>query len=138
MAQLKNCILCGKFFEVISFHEMCPSCKEKDDKDYLSIRDYLFLHPCAKIFEVSTNLKISINTIKRYLKEDRLQIMEKDNKFLKCEACGRPICSGMYCGDCMPASKSNLKGIYTWSNLPTEPKINFYTKDEKISRVSYR
>jgi len=40
---------------------------------FQKIKDYLNVHPCAKIFDVVADLNISIKQIKRYLRESRLE-----------------------------------------------------------------
>lgn len=107
-----NCSRCGRFFESNGFITLCPNCYEKDQSDFEKIRQYLYEHPRAKIFQVSTDLDISVHKIKRYLREGRLEIIEKDNLFLKCEACGKAICSGVYCDECSKKSKNDFKAVY--------------------------
>ena len=96
MDELKNCKICGRLFQPIGFFERCPHCIDRDEEDFSKIREYLIIHPFAKIFEVSINLNISVNKIKRFLRDGRMEIVEKNNQFLKCEICGKSICSGQY------------------------------------------
>lgn len=112
MLKLTTCAICGKMFEMAGFREVCPNCIEKDMHDFNVIRDYLYVHPGAKVFEVSNNLDIPVPVIKRYLKEGRLEIIEKHNIFLKCEKCGKPICSGTQCDDCMKQSSHGFRTVY--------------------------
>lgn len=115
MVRLLSCALCGRMFEVSGFRTVCPSCLEKDLNDFNQIRDYLYIHPRAKVFEVSNNLDIPVSVIKRYLKEGRLEIIEKENIFLKCEKCGKPVCSGTQCDDCQKQSSHGYKSSYSGS-----------------------
>lgn len=112
MIEVKNCKKCGRIYEAKYGVNMCLDCIQQDEKDFKKIKEYLYLHPFAKIFEVSTNLDISINKIKRYLREGRIEIVEKDNQFLKCELCGRSICSGQYCDECNKKANYNIKSTY--------------------------
>jgi len=82
------------------FFRVCPTCYENDENEFQKIKDYLNVHPCAKIFDVVADLNISIKQIKRYLRESRLEILEKDNHFLLCESCGKSIRTGRYCDEC--------------------------------------
>lgn len=126
MTKPVNCPRCGKLHESDSTMALCPECYEQDLMDFDRIREYLFLHPGAKIFEVSNNLNISIFRIKRYLREGRLEIIEKNNAFLKCEICGRPICSGNYCDDCVKQATHDYKTAYTGNTTgKSSNKLNY-------------
>jgi hypothetical protein len=100
MTQNNLCKVCGRFFEAEVSSDYCPSCKTLDDETYESVRKYLLTKPRASIFEVTSQLKIPVKTIKRFLREDRLEIVEADNGFLKCDTCGISIHSGYLCKSC--------------------------------------
>lgn len=127
MDELKNCKICGRLYQPRAHYEICPICTVHDEEDFSKIREYLYLHPFAKVFEVSMNLDISINKIKRYLREGRIEIIEKNNQFLKCEICGKSICSGQYCSDCCKANVHDFKSYYVGgaTHKKEETKINY-------------
>jgi len=116
MGKIINCSRCGRFFESDGWTVLCMECIEQDERDFRRIREYLYEKPGAKIFEVSIELDVPVAKIKRYLREDRLEIIEKNNIFLKCEACGKPICSGIYCDDCAKQAGHDYKTIFTGSS----------------------
>ncbi len=129
MSKLKFCKICGKRFEAEIESEICAHCFEQDEKVFSRIRDYVREHPGAKIFEVSTVLNVSIQRIKRYLREDRLEILEKSSTFLSCATCGKPIRSGWYCDDCYKESRNNnLKVAYNGSTFSKRIYSHNYTK----------
>jgi uncharacterized protein len=126
MVELKNCKICGRIFQSNGFSEICPGCYKQDENDYNKIREYLYEHPYAKIFEVSLNLDIPVSRIKRYLREDRLQIVESSNLFLDCEKCGAPIHSGRYCDECITAVNHDFKVVFNEiAKKPEQHKLNF-------------
>ena len=51
----------------------------------------------------------TINKIKHFLRDGRIEIVEKDNKFLSCQTCSKPIHSGWYCEDCLRQLKADSK-----------------------------
>jgi len=123
-----NCTKCGRFFESNGFITLCPVCYKKDQDDFERIRQYLYEHPHAKVFQVSTDLELPVSQIKRYLREERLEILEKDNLFLKCEACGKSIRSGVYCDECSRKYDNNIRSVYTGnlnSGRTTSQQIRF-------------
>lgn len=127
MVRLINCSRCGRFFESNGFTSLCTYCLEQDIKDFDKIREYLYKNPGAKMFEVSTNLDISVLQIKRYLREGRLEILEKNNQFLKCERCSKPISSGSYCDDCLKHVNHDFKTAYVGNSLKTSKHHYNYT-----------
>lgn len=110
--EMINCERCGKVFNTTGFFKLCSVCTEIDEQDFSKIKDYLNAHPCAKIYDVAFDLDISVKKIKRYLRENRLEILEIDNHFLFCEMCGKPIRSGQYCDNCYKEFHSNFKSVY--------------------------
>lgn len=94
------CGRCGKIFQSGGFFKVCPTCVAIDEEDFSKIKEYLYSHPDANIFNVVNDLNVSINKIRRYLKESRLEIKEENNRFLFCKCCGKPIRSGEHCDSC--------------------------------------
>jgi hypothetical protein len=121
VSEVKLCIRCGKVEETSPYTGVCSVCAEKEEKDFDIIREYLYAHPHAKILEVALELDMSISKIKLFLRQGRLEIVEKENLFLKCEACGCPICSGSYCSDCAMEQQHDIKSAY-FVNSPNNLK----------------
>lgn len=112
MHEAKNCIICSKLYQSINSKDICPNCEEKDELNFDIIRDYLLSHPRASVFEVVSVLDVPISMIKHYLREYRLEIVEKEHSFLSCETCGRSIPSGRLCDECFKSSSHNYKSFY--------------------------
>lgn len=145
MDELKSCKICGKVLQSSENTSVCPDCVSQYENEYEIIREYLYQHPHASIYEVATNLDITINKIKSFLRDGRLEIVEKDNQFLTCQTCSKPIHSGWYCEDCLRQSKLDQKLSYNSSsaggndnvnNKPApsaaETKINFLSKNKRF------
>jgi len=135
MDQVKNCKICHRIIQENGLHEVCPSCRSQDEADFDLIRQYLYQHPYAKILEVATALNMSISRIKRYLREGRLEIVEENNLFLDCEACGRPIHTGKYCDDCLKQSSHEYKSLYCGKSSPSKEsgiKFRQYSRNETV------
>lgn len=108
MLQKNSCKVCGRFFESEVQAEYCPECKKSDDIMYTKVREFLLEKPRSSIFTVTTELKIPVKVIKRFLREDRLEIVEVNNGFLKCDKCGKSISSGYYCSECKAGRNRNI------------------------------
>lgn len=116
MAELIPCKVCGKLFKPNGYSDVCDVCKVKDDEIYSRLREYLMQNPGAKIFQVSTLLDIPVYYIKRYLREEKLEIIEKDNRFLACEKCGASIRSGKLCDGCAAEARNKAPSLNNTSS----------------------
>jgi flagellar operon protein (TIGR03826 family) len=110
MPDVRNCRKCGKIFNYIGGQPICPVCKQLDEDDFKKVKEYLYKNPGATVSQISTELDISVEKIKRFLKEGRLEIIGDDgNMILECESCGKAIKTGRFCHECEKALASNLK-----------------------------
>ena len=101
MPDVRNCRKCGKIYNYLGGAPICPVCKQGEEEDFQRIKKYLYDFPGASITQVSTELDISIEKIKRFLREGRLEITGDDgNMILECENCGKSIKSGRLCDEC--------------------------------------
>ncbi len=101
MPDVRNCRKCGKIFTYLGGTLICPVCKQAEEEDFKRIKEYLYKNPGAGLNQVSVELDIGVEKIKRFLKEGRLEIVSADgNMFLECENCGKSIKSGRYCDEC--------------------------------------
>jgi len=50
MIDVVTCEICGRLYNNPSgFFRVCPTCYENDENEFQKIKDYLNVHPCAKI-----------------------------------------------------------------------------------------
>ncbi|HHV95880.1 MAG TPA: MerR family transcriptional regulator, partial [Clostridiaceae bacterium] len=75
MPDVRNCKRCGRIFNYIGGVQLCPHCREEDEEDFKRIKRYLFENPKATVSEVASELNISIEKIKKFLREERLEIV---------------------------------------------------------------
>lgn len=135
MEELKPCKICGKLFQSNIYINACPDCITQDEADFESIREYLYQHPRASIYEVATNLDITISKIKHFLKEGRIEIVEKTNQFLVCESCGQSIRSGRLCEECAKQPVKEIKSTFFGS---PSGKVDGASKQENTgSKISF-
>jgi uncharacterized protein len=136
MEEVKNCKMCGKIFQGNEITEVCKDCITNEDSDFSRIRDFLYEHPHSSIYDVATSLNITINIIKHYLRDGRIEIVEKDNQFLTCTTCGKPIHSGWYCDDCLKRPSNDPKPL---RNNDLSDKQHPPDKNKKAEhKINYR
>lgn len=95
----KNCKVCGRIF-YHHHNDICPDCIIRDEQDFQKVRLFLKEFPGSKINVVEEYTGVSSKKILKYLREERLELAEKSEDFLKCLKCGKPITTGMYCSEC--------------------------------------
>jgi len=114
MSDVRNCRKCGKVFSYLGGMPLCPACKGKDEEDFKRVKDYLYENPRSTLSEVSNALDMSVEKIKRFLRDGRLEIVgEEGNMVLECENCGKAIKSGKYCEFCEKELASGFKTAAT-------------------------
>ncbi len=109
-----ECVRCHRFFEKVAFEEVCPVCFPVEENEFSRIKEYLSNHPGASSNEVMSQLNVSLKSIRRYLKEDRLEIVGDNKGFIRCELCGKPLNSGRFCEGCFKeghAMRRNESGV---------------------------
>lgn len=110
MAEVRNCKKCGKIFNYLGGSPICPVCRQMDEDDFKRIKEYLYDNPKASLNQVSSELEISVEKIRRFLKDGRLEILsDEGNMILDCESCGKSIKSGRYCPECERNLSNNLR-----------------------------
>lgn len=110
MPDVRNCRRCNKIYNYIGGAPICPECKQQDEVNFKRVKEYLYEHPKSSLFDVSKELEISVQQIKAYLKEGRLEIVgENGNMFLECERCGKSISTGRFCNDCAKEVTDDFK-----------------------------
>ena len=78
----------------------CEQCGYIDYDDYGKVRSYIEKHRGATAMEVEAATGVSQRTIRRMLKESRIEVTNDSQTFLHCELCGKNIRSGRYCSEC--------------------------------------
>lgn len=72
------CNICQRFFVKVEKNQMiCNECYEKDKEEYGIVKDYLHKNRWATIMDLYLVTKVPIKTIKRYIEDGRIEIIEK-------------------------------------------------------------
>lgn len=96
--------VCGKCGGVLVFKGVgeyrCEDCGNVEYDDYGKVRMYIEEHRGATAAQIESAIGVSQKSIRRMLKEGRLEVTADSRTFLRCEECGKLIRSGMYCPEC--------------------------------------
>lgn len=141
MPDIRNCRRCNKIFNYIGGLPICYDCKKQDEINFKRVKEYLYEHPGASLYEVSKELEISVQQIKVYLKEGRLEIVgESGNMFLECEKCGKSITTGRFCKECANEVANDIKSVVSQMSTSAggnearskrEKGMRYLTKDDE-------
>jgi len=116
-----QCQFCKKPFVSIS-GRICPECLEQIDKDFITVRDYIYEHKHSNIDIIAKETEVAKQIIIHLLKEGRLIIDSPDGDgLLVCEMCKKPINTGRMCKECMGKVSSSMDKNVSDNKKP-EPK----------------
>ena len=115
-----QCQFCKKPFASIG-GRICPACLEQIDKDFITVRDYIYEHKHSNIDKISKETEVAKPIIIHLLKEGRLIIDSPDGDgLLVCEMCKKPINTGRMCKECMGKVASSMDKNVTSNKKPEE------------------
>ena len=116
-----KCMFCKKPF-VSMGGRICPECLEQIDKDFITVRDYIYEHKHSNIDKIAEETEVSKHVILHLLKEGRLIIDGADGGgVLFCESCKKPINTGRMCPACMEKVSNTMNKTVTHEK-PAEVK----------------
>ena len=110
---VRNCRSCGSIFNYVAGQVICPVCREKLEKKFHEVKEYIRENKGAGIQEVSEACDVEVSQIRQWLREDRLELATDSALYLNCESCGQPIRSGKFCEKCKAGMINNLKSSIT-------------------------
>lgn len=110
--EVRNCRECGKMFNYMSGMPICPNCAKKMDEKFNEVKAYIYDNPGVGIQEVSEAMEVSVNLIKKWVREERLTFAEGSAVGLDCERCGKTILSGRFCEECKRKVTKQLDSAY--------------------------
>lgn len=108
MNNVKQCKQCGRLFESFGAH-LCPRCADELEQNFLVVKDYVYDHPDANVFDVAKETGIPEKMVLEFLREGRLSMNTAE---LDCEECGKPISSGRFCSECKNKLENVLMSAY--------------------------
>ena len=108
MNKVKQCKQCGRLFE--SFGEsLCSRCIAELEDLYTKVKDYVYDHPDANVFDVSKETGVPEKTVLEFLREGKLSMNAAE---LECEECGKSISTGRLCSECKNKLENVLMSAY--------------------------
>jgi len=97
---VRNCRSCGCIFNYIAGPITCPACREKLEKKFQEVKEYIRENKGVGIPEVAEACDVDAGQIRQWLREERLELSTESAAALTCEGCGKAIRSGRFCEKC--------------------------------------
>lgn len=118
--EVRNCKNCGKMFNYIG-KPICPTCEKRLEDKFQEVKQYVKEHKEASITEVAEENEVSVNQIKRWVRQERLAFSDESMVGLECENCGAMIKTGRFCESCKQKLQNNLSSVI---KKKPEPQVN--------------
>ena len=106
-----QCVFCKKPFQSYK-GRICSSCLDRIDRDFVTVRDYIYENKHANMDKVSEETGVPKQIIMHLLKEGRLVVDDPDGAgggVLLCEVCKKPINTGRMCKNCQDKVSNTMQ-----------------------------
>lgn len=123
---VRNCKICGKMFNYISGAPLCPNCNAELEKKFQKVKEYIQENKSVPLTKIAEDNEVTVNQLKRWVREERLVFSEDSMVAIECENCGRTIRTGRFCDKC----KEQLHAGFTET---IQPKVQPLTQKKKQS-----
>ena len=130
-----QCKMCRKPFDRIS-GKICPDCLQKIDRDFVTVRDYIYDNKHADVDKVAKETEVDKAIILYLLKEGRLTLSGggADEYLLLCEVCKKPIGSGRMCPECMDKLSNTMQKSIGIEKKPEQQEKSRKPQTSKTSK----
>lgn len=120
--EVRNCKECGKIFNYMEGAPVCPACAKKIEEKFEDVKEYIYDNPNASINQVAEDNEISVQQIKRWIREERLAFSDNSEIGIECEKCGAMIRTGRFCQACKRRLENTLGSMYQEKRVAPQPK----------------
>lgn len=128
---IRNCKNCNKMFNYIG-KPICPTCEKLLEDKFQEVKKYVKEHPEAPITIVAEENDVSVNQIKRWVRQERLAFSDASMVGLECEKCGAMIKTGRFCDNCKTTMTNNLA-----SAIKKKPEPVIEPKQKESARMRF-
>lgn len=118
---VRNCRSCGSIFNYVTGQVICPACREKLEKKFQEVKEYIRANKGVGINDVAEACDVEVSQIRQWLREERLELTADSGVYITCESCGAPIRSGRFCEKCAGNMTRGFQEVLK-GNQPAQPK----------------
>ena len=120
--EARNCRECGKIFNYMQGDPICSACGKKLEEKFTEVKEYVYEHPGSNINQVADDNEVSVQQIKRWIREERLTFSDSSEIGIDCEKCGAMIKTGRFCQRCKKELENSFGNMYRTQHAPVEKK----------------
>lgn len=110
--EVRNCKECGKLFNYLGGMPLCPACRNKMEDKFQQVKAYIYDHRDVDIHKVAEDNDVSVQQLRQWVREERLEFSEASQVGLSCEKCGVMIRSGRFCKACKDKLANSFGSLY--------------------------
>lgn len=118
--EVRNCRSCRRLFNYLGGQQICPECKEKIEKRFYAVKEYIRENPHARMQQIADANEVTVQQLQQWVREERLQFSSDSDIAISCEKCGRKIFTGRYCGDCKNSIAQGLTNAFAHDKAEAE------------------
>ena len=130
--EVMNCRNCKRLFNYSTGPMICPACKDKLEKKFGEVKQFIRENPNKNISEISKEMDVSVQQLKTWIRQERLCFTDDSAVTIECEKCGAPIKTGHYCEKCKKEVVNTLEGLYGHET----PAIQRQRETDKMRHLS--
>ncbi|MFT8319201.1 MAG: TIGR03826 family flagellar region protein [Sporolactobacillus sp.] len=131
MADLANCVGCGKLF-VRTTSPYCPECQKEQEQKFEKVYRYITSrdHRKATVVEVHEATEVETELIYTWIGEGRLKTSIFPNLSYPCKSCGKMITEGVICASCREKIEKEISQTETVSNQQID-NLTYHTRTNR-------
>ena len=115
---VRNCRQCGRLFNYLGGPPICQACREAVEEKFQQVKEYVRNNPGSNIQMVAEDNDVTVQQIRQWIREERLEFSADSQVGIECECCGASIRTGRFCEAC----KSRMRGDFSNAIQKPEPK----------------
>lgn len=119
---LVNCIVCGRLFNGVD-DNICTRCTDDEESPYVRVREYLYQNSGASAVEVSEATGVSVSSIMKFIKDNRITLVGEKSLLTRCNTCGEYTNQGSICSNCLEKEKAKTVVLKSTSDSTRNSKF---------------
>ena len=127
--ELVTCALCGNLFNTID-KKICPLCAKKEEEYFTTVKKFLKENPSLTFKRIVQDTGVPERLLRKWIKDGKLEIVNKEGIGIRCERCNKEILQGKYCVACREKMEHTLNDLY-------RPEQKNIRKDDGRQRMRF-
>ncbi len=93
---VRNCRQCGRLFNYLGGPPICQACREAVEEKFQQVKEYVRNNPGSNIQMVAEDNDVTVQQIRQWIREERLEFSPDSQVGIECECCGASIRTGRF------------------------------------------